>query len=120
MSTVADSDKIDIVTSKEEISEVKLIMVEVRSWKDVDLLELQEKFKTYLAFVEEGHLLEQFPKVKGFSVIIRLDSVEPPPRSVMKFIDEVKKLWLAPLSIRFEYGVLSWTSESGTWDKKHE
>ena len=108
MSTVSETDKIDLIMIHKEERRVVLIMVEIRPWDVADIFELQEKFKTYLAYVEEGHLTEQFPQAMDLDVVIRLNSLDPPPNLIMKFVEEAKKQWLEPLSIHFEYGVLRW------------
>ena len=106
MSTIADSEKIDLVTQAPS-GEIKMIMVEVRPWEDVGLLEIQEKFKTYLAFIENGCLVESYPEAQGAQVIIRLDTVESISEEIASFLDVVKKEWLIPMGIELELGKLT-------------
>ena len=79
-------------------------MVEVRPWENVSLLEIQEKFHTYLDFIEGGHLVRQYPDAQGARLIIRLDTVETPPTEMSIFFDVVQREWLSPAGIGFELG----------------
>lgn len=74
--SVAQADKIDIVALDPKSDRVLLIMVEDRPWGDKgELLQnLQDKFNTYLAFVTEGQLLQEYPDMKGKKVEIQLRS----------------------------------------------
>jgi len=108
MSGVQDSKVIDLVTTREAENAVVLIMVETRSWGDEGelLLQLQEKFHTYLDFIEQGELVRKFPAAKGKQIVVRLDTKEAPGDLEMNFLRAANSEWLSPLSITLEWGLL--------------
>jgi hypothetical protein len=82
-------------------------MSETRAWgsEGVLLLDLQEKFHSYLDFVEQGQLLKKFPDLAGKKIRIRLDTTEKPSDTELDFLKRAKSEWLKPLGISLEWGL---------------
>jgi len=64
--TVEETKLIDII-STDELGRVNLTISDHLDWKDSDKHQqiLQAKLNSYLAFVENGELLEQYPDAKN-------------------------------------------------------
>jgi hypothetical protein len=71
---------VDLIARDDARGEVVLTMLEVRPWEsDPDQLrQLEEKFNAYLAYVQGGHLAEQYPEYEGLLVCFHLDCSEAP------------------------------------------
>jgi hypothetical protein len=65
--TVVDPKVVDFVGIDKESGDVVLTVSDHLGWEDesVHLFALQEKLNSYLAFVESGELLEQYPDGRG-------------------------------------------------------
>jgi hypothetical protein len=50
------------------------------------ILALQEKVNTYLAFIESGELIEQYPDAAERRVVIEIDMKYPPPAMATEFL----------------------------------
>jgi uncharacterized protein DUF6572 len=92
--SVHDFQQIDKVLYNETIKEVILLMVEDRDAysSDKQLLELQEKFNTYVRYATEGLLAEHFPEWAGRPVSIRLEYKFAPDPESLDFLLKVEEL----------------------------
>jgi hypothetical protein len=108
MSGVEDPATIDLVTHDPRRDQVVLVMTEMRDWGTTGglLLDLQEKIRNYLHFVESGQLDSKYPGFAGRSVRIRLDCVAQPGPLEEKFLQRVREAWLAPGRIELEVRVM--------------
>lgn len=72
---------------------VTLTMVERRPWTggDHQLFELQEKFNSYLSFLLDGEMAEDYPSLVGKPLRIRLECVEPPESTVVEFLAMIRE-----------------------------
>jgi len=106
MPGVGDPKVIDLVTSRPGTGELILVMSELRDGGPEGALvpELQEKFLTYLDFVEHGFLAKKYPKLAGKPVRIRLDSRHARGKLEMDFLAAAKSQWLESLGISLELG----------------
>ena len=100
---------IDLVSHDPKSDAVVLSMVEDRDWgnKGELLLDLQEKLNTYLAFVLDGKLEQQYPAMKGKKVRFRLHSQQAPGYRERQFIQVVLKQDLTPRGIEWQESLIS-------------
>jgi len=81
--SVEQTDVVDILGIDRETGHVVLTISDHLDWSDSvgHQTILQKKFNTYLAFVESGEILEQYPKAKDrpvtFNVVFRFSPDEP-------------------------------------------
>jgi hypothetical protein len=99
--SVRDAQQIDKVLYNESAQEIILLMVEDRDAysSDKQLLELQEKFNTYIRYATEGLLAEHFPEWAGRPISIRLEYYFAPDPESLDFLLKVED-HLKPLKIR--------------------
>lgn len=99
--SVQDSQQIDKVLYNETTKEIILLMVEDRDAysSDKQLLQLQEKFNTYIRYASEGLLAEHFPEWAGRPVSIRLEYKFAPDPESLDFLLKVEEL-LKPARIK--------------------
>lgn len=99
---VEDPGRIDFVV-KTPTGEALLVMVENRPCEDSSqqLVELQEKLNSYVAFVVDGDLVTQYPELNGLPVRIELRHAGPLTKGVTEFLGKVKKS-LSGFSITFQ------------------
>lgn len=98
---VSDTKQIDKVLYDERTKEIILLMVEDRDAysSDKQLLELQEKFNTYIHYAADGLLAEHFPEWAGRPISIRLEFFFAPDPESLEFLLQVEEL-LKPHRIR--------------------
>ena len=108
MSGIEDAKTIDLVTINGQVGEVYLVMIATRPWGTNGdfVLQLQDKFRTYLNFVESGDLVRRFPESRGKRVVIRIDCASPPGFLENRLLRLVQSEWLDPLGIRVEVQVV--------------
>ena len=101
LSPMQKHQQVDVVSHDPKTDRVVLSMVETRPWGDSGALmsDLQEKMNTYLAYIEGGQLLRDYPAMKGKKVIFRLHTAFPPTAREEKLIDIVKQKYLEPRDI---------------------
>jgi len=106
--TVQVHDVIDFVSHDPKSDAVVLSMVEHREWGDRGELlpDLQAKLNTYLAFVVDGQLEQQYPALKGKRVRFRLHSQQPPGERERRFIQIVREQDLAPRGIEWQESMI--------------
>lgn len=90
---IHDPKRIDLITLDSKNNEVVLIMVERRPWGTSadQLLELQAKINSYLAFALDGEMRKKLPESVGRSIRIQLDTESEPDADTWHFIDVVKE-----------------------------
>ncbi len=71
---------VDLISYDRERDEVVLLMLEERAWEadPEQLRQLEAKFNSYLAYVLDGHLVQQYPDYAGKDVCFRLECAESP------------------------------------------
>ncbi len=71
---------IDLISLDAEANEVVLLMLEERPWGTVinQLEQLDDKYNSYVSYVLDGHLAEQYPQYADKAVRIQLDCASPP------------------------------------------
>ncbi|MGE4606752.1 MAG: DUF6572 domain-containing protein [Myxococcota bacterium] len=71
---------IDLISLDAEANQVVLLMLEERPWGTVSdqLEQLDEKYNSYVSYVLDGHLAEQYPQYADKAVRIQLDCASPP------------------------------------------
>jgi hypothetical protein len=72
--SVEQTDVVDIVSIERETGNVILPISDHLDWSDsaAHQRNLQKKLNTYLAFVESGEILEQYPKARDRSVVLNV------------------------------------------------
>jgi hypothetical protein len=77
---VQNPNVIDLISLDAEANEVVLLMLEERPWGTVanQLEQLDEKYNSYVSYVLDGHLANQYPQYADKAVRIQLDCVSPP------------------------------------------
>ena len=102
--SVEEPQKIDMIATRPDSDEVRLVISDHLDWRDVQRhsLRLQEKLNTYIAFVESGqvHDLED-PKVPvGSRITIVVAAQEQPPPESAAFFEQVAEI-LSGIGIGF-------------------
>jgi len=71
----------------------RLVLIEAGTWdgSQAQLLKLQQKLNTYVAFAVDGGLEERYPESAGKRVIIRLDLYAPPDARTTGVLDKLGK-----------------------------
>jgi hypothetical protein len=102
--SILQTEKIDIVATKPNSSEVKLVVSDHLDWSDVvgHFSLLQDKINTYIAFVESGQLerTKQPHMPVNPNVTIVLAVSREPTQEAMRLLGEVK-VFLASINIDF-------------------
>ena len=93
---------IDLIAFDGDSGEVVLSMIEKRAWGAApdQIKQIEDKFNSYLAFVQAGHLTREYPQYEGVPVVIRLDCAEPPGGQEEAFLAAVTN-FAAGENIRF-------------------
>ena len=93
---------IDISTN-----EVKLFIADHLDWSDAKgdhMFMLQDKINEYLAFIESGELLQEYPKAKGKKAIIQVIGKFELTQIAKDFYEKANKVILpSGVSLRFEH-----------------
>ena len=79
--SVTEPNSIDIVVPENRDGDAELVLVDQLPWKfdeDDHLSLLQEKINTYLAFVETGQLIEEFPTARDRKIVLKIDALYAP------------------------------------------
>ena len=93
---------VDLISYDAERDEVVLLMLEERAW-DTDpeqLRQLEAKFNSYLSYVLDGHLSQQYPEYVDKDVCLRLDCADPPAGEAEKMLRAMQN-FAAGEKIRF-------------------
>jgi|SRR5690606_24929450 asparagine synthetase A len=93
--TVENADVVDFVAYDEGSQIVRLVIADHLDWDDelTHLYTLQEKVNKYLAFVESGELVEQFPHLASSSIHIDVEFLyQPTAHARVHFLDKVGRV----------------------------
>ncbi|MCH2169448.1 hypothetical protein MK489_01580 [Myxococcota bacterium] len=100
---------VDLIGLDQETDEVYLVMLEERPWGsesgDLQLRQLEHKFNSYLAYVLDGHLVEQYPQYAGKAVRFQLDCATSPGDAERPFLTAVSNFATGE-DIRFVVNVM--------------
>lgn len=85
------SNVIDIVAHDPKTDEVVLVMNEPNEWGDDEnrLLELQERFNTYVSFLLDGELAESHPKLAGKRARIEVRCAHMPNNAAIDLLGAI-------------------------------
>ncbi|QQX61191.1 DUF6572 domain-containing protein [Pseudomonas chlororaphis] len=106
--SIVDTKVVDIIAVPEwEPDNVILVITDHLEWGDKTqqgehLLLLQEKINTYIAFIESGEILENYPPSKDKAPIIRINGLYELPEQGELFIDRVTEV-LKDVGIGLEF-----------------
>jgi hypothetical protein len=94
---------LDALAYDTRADKVVLAMYEVRPWtgKEFQLFQLQEKLNSYVSFILDGELQENFPDFATKSVEIQLRTLHDPDAKALEFISRVREQ-LALQQVTFE------------------
>lgn len=89
---VDQTNVIDVAGIDKSTGEMVLTISDHLDWADTIQHQalLQEKFNSYLAFVESGEIFERFPDAKNRSIIFRVVFKFKPDREGSQFIDRAR------------------------------
>jgi hypothetical protein len=92
--SVEQTDVVDILSIDRETGHVVLTISDHLDWSDSAGHQaiLQKKLNTYLAFVESGEILEQYPKAKNRPVAFNVVFGVPPDESGWAFVARAREV----------------------------
>ena len=92
--SVEQTDVVDVVGIDRETGHVVLTISDHLDWSDSFGHQsiLQKKFNTYLAFVESGEILEQYPESKNRPVAFRVVFRVPPDQAGRAFVARAREV----------------------------
>ena len=98
---------VDLIRLDPERDEVVLLMLEERVWGTApeQLRQLEAKFNSYLAYVLDGHMAQQYPEYAGKRVCVRLDCAAPPGEGEQAMLTAMGN-FAAAENLSFEVNVL--------------
>ena len=102
--SVLDTDVVDIVATRKDSQDVKLVICDHLSWEDfhAHALVIQSKVNAYIAFVERGEWLRTKADMPANPrPVISLDLLHKPPAAAEQFFLDVTK-FLRGVGIGFE------------------
>jgi len=94
---ISDSSVIDLVTYDPSRDEIAVIMIADRPWSDSPELldQIVAKLNTYVHFIQEGSLVQNFPQAAGKAVRIQVDCNSTPTGKPSGLIDGARDTLLA-------------------------
>ena len=83
---------VDLISFDRERDEVVLLMLEERPWESVEEQprQLENKFNSYLTYVLDGHLSQQYPQYAEKDVCFRLDCATSPQGEVQRMLPSMQ------------------------------
>ena len=104
--TVAEADRIDIIATRPDSPQVRLIIADHLDWADVHghCLQLQAKINAYLAAIESGEL-QRRPEVATIrepEIWIEVAGLHEPPPDGHAFLERAAE-FLAGAGVRFRF-----------------
>jgi len=92
--SVDQTDVVDIVSIDAETGQVVLTISDHLDWSDSIEHQtiLQRKFNAYLAFVESGEILQQYPNAKDRLVVFEVVFQIPPDEAGRAFLDRARQV----------------------------
>ena len=103
------SDVLDLVSLSPDGQTVRLHIIAEEAWSangDTALL-LQAKLKNYVAFAADGHLLRQYPDVRGKKVAIEIRTNHPLGQIEEKLVAAANDAWCRPEGISLSVHVVN-------------
>jgi len=109
MSTIEDTDKIDLLTLSKDKKNIRLIAIETREWDSDPKMykELNDKIDNYVNFIKGEQFFEIYPEFLKFkpNIIISVESIfEPSENAKNKFNSISRQLY--NLGYKFEFNLL--------------
>jgi len=91
---VEETDVVDIVSTDRETGHIVLTIADHLDWTDSAGHQtiLQKKLNAYLAFVESGEILEQYPNARNKPIAFRVVFQVPPDDSGRAFIARARQV----------------------------
>jgi hypothetical protein len=79
---------VDLIEADPETDRVVVTMIERRAWGSDprQFQQIEDKINRYLGYVLDGHLVQQYPRYAGKSVLIRLTCAEEPRGEALRFV----------------------------------
>lgn len=109
MSTIVDTEKIDLISSDENKRLVTFFMMEPRDWdSDPDMYsQLQSKLNNYLTYIEDGQMLEDRPEFEGMKIVIHIDCTSNPMESAQasKIFRKIESI-LSERGLYFSFSII--------------
>ncbi len=98
---------VDLISYDQERDEVVLLMLEERPWETTpeQPRQLEDKFNSYLSYVLDGHLSEQYPQYAEKDVCFRLDCATSPRGEVERMLVSMQN-FAAGEKIRFTVQII--------------
>jgi hypothetical protein len=92
--SVEQTDVVDIISTDRDTGQVVLTISDHLDWSDRvgHQAILQKKLNTYLAFVESGEILEQYPKARNRPVAFKVVFRVPPDDSGRAFVAKAREV----------------------------
>ena len=92
--SIEQTDTIDIASIDRTTGQVVLTISDHLDWSDspAHLLLLQAKLNCYLAFVESGEILEQYPKAKDRPIVFQISFRCKPDELARSFLAKVRPM----------------------------
>jgi hypothetical protein len=93
--TVDKTDVVDAIGIGRDADDAILTVVDHLEWDDANehLLILQEKLNTYMAFIESGELVKQYPQAAGRRVRIDVCCKFSPSSEGARFLTRVRAIF---------------------------
>ena len=106
--SASDSETIDLVALDPIENRVVLIVVEEREWGDSGALlpDLQAKLNTYLAYIEEGRLVEDFPQAAAKRIRLEVRCTYSLGAKEVAFLNLVERESLRPAGIDLRWRLI--------------
>lgn len=106
--SIEDTEKIDIIATRPDSHQVRLVIADHLDWSDAEshLLHLQDKVNSYIEFIESGQVLEQPNIPADPEVAIHIEFAYELPDAAMAFLRELEPI-LADAGIGMSMRVLA-------------
>jgi hypothetical protein len=92
-------ESIDLVGELSDVVTLYLFATEPWAPNGADILRLQAKLKSYVAFAADGQLTRMYPDVAGKKVVIEIRSDFELGETEMKFVAAAREHWCEPEGI---------------------
>jgi len=107
LSRLDQPDVIDLVSENAAGDEIIVHIIATTPWDPSghDMLKLQAKLKTAVAFIADGQLTRDYPEIAGKRTRIHIDTLFSPGEAELRLIEAVRTHWCKPDGIE-----LTWSS----------
>lgn len=104
--SVTEANSVDVVVPDNQDGEVELVLVDHLPWKSDDenhLALLQEKINNYLAFVQTGQLIKEFPTARDRKIVLKINALYAPSEEGEKLLAAARpKVAELGIELRFD------------------